>query len=159
VQPDSSALRLALAGLLERAGDYEAAISEYEQLLIKEPGSLVVSNNLASLLADHRSDKASIERAQSLAASLRQSPVPQFKDTLGWVTYLRGDHKAAVPLLEDAAKAISYSAMVHYHLGMSYIAVGESKKASEQLKVALNQTPDDNLKSKITAALEKTASQ
>jgi tetratricopeptide (TPR) repeat protein len=157
VQPDSGVLHLALAGLLEQKGDYEGAIKEYEYLQEKEPSSLVVSNNLASLLADHRSDQASFARAQSLVVTLRQSPVPQFKDTLGWVTYLRGDYKTAVPLLEEAARAMSNGAAVHYHLGMSYIAVGEPAKASEQLKLALNQTSDNDLKTKIEAALKKTA--
>jgi tetratricopeptide (TPR) repeat protein len=115
-------------------------------------------NNLASLLADHRSDQASLDRAQSLAASLRQSPVPQFKDTLGWVTYLHGDYKDAVPPLEDASRAIANRALVHYHLGMSYIGIGQGEKASEQLKLALTQAPDADLKPKIEAALKKLGS-
>jgi cellulose synthase operon protein C len=158
VQPDNDTLHLTLAGLLERKENYEGAIVEFEFLLNKAPGSLVVLNNLASLLADHRSDKASLDRAQLLAASLRQSPVPQFKDTLGWVTYLRGDYKAAVPLLEEAAGAISNGALAHYHLGMSYIAIGETEKASVQLKMALSQAPEAGLKSKIETALKKSAS-
>jgi tetratricopeptide (TPR) repeat protein len=157
-QPDNGILQLMLAGLLEQKGDYEAAISKYEYLLKKDPGSLVVLNNLASLLADRRSDQASLNRARSLAAALRQSPVPQFKDTLGWVMYLQGDYKAAVPLLEDAARSISNRAMVHYHLGMTYMAAGEADKASDQLRLALNQSPDGELKSKIEAALKKSAS-
>ncbi len=157
-QPDNDMLHLRLVGLLEQRGDYEGAISGYDDLLKRDPGSLVVLNNLANLLADHRSDKASLDRAQSLAASLRQSPVPQFKDTLGWVTYLHGDYKAAVPLLEEAARAMSDRAVVHYHLGMSYIAIGEAAKASEQLKLALDQASDSDLKSKIEAALKKSAS-
>jgi tetratricopeptide (TPR) repeat protein len=158
-QPDNGVLHATLASLLEQSGDYEAAISEYETLLKKDPGSLVVSNNLASLLADHRSDQSSLDRAQSLAAILRQSPVPQFKDTLGWVAYLRGDYKAAVPLLEEATRAISNRAIVHYHLGMGYIAIGEAAKASEQLKLALSQPSDADLKSKIEVALKKSASE
>ena len=118
-QPDSPSLHLALAGLLEKKGDYEAAISEYEYLLKQQPGSMVVINNLASLLADNRTDKASLERAKSLAASLRDSRVPQFKDTLGWIDYRLGDLKAAVPLLEAAAAGLPNDASVHYHLGMT----------------------------------------
>ena len=157
-QPDSEILQLMQAGLLERTGDFEAAISTYESLMSKDPGSLVVLNNLASLLADHRSDQASLDRARSLAAGLRQSPVPQFKDTVGWISYLQGEYNAAVPLLEDAASAISNRAIIHYHLGMSYMATGQPEKASEQLRLGLSQNPDGDLKSKIEAALKKVAS-
>ena len=41
-------------------------------MLKQQPGSLVVINNLASLLADHRTDKASLEQAESLAAGLAE---------------------------------------------------------------------------------------
>ena len=63
-QPDNVILHMALAGAFERAEDYNAAISEYEYALAQQPGSLVAINNLASLLADHRTDKASLERAK-----------------------------------------------------------------------------------------------
>jgi len=127
-------------------------------MLATEPGSLIVSNNLASLLADHCTDKASLDQAKSLAASLRKSPVPQFRDTLGWVDYQQGNYKDATPLLEEAAGALPNRALVRYHLGMSYLAIGEPVKAAEQLKQALNQSPDAALKEKIEAALKKTAS-
>ena len=50
-QPDSFAMHLTLAAVLVLKGDYEAAIAEYEYLLKQNPGSLIVANNLASLLA------------------------------------------------------------------------------------------------------------
>ena len=158
-QPESFTLRLALAGLFELKGDYEAAITEYERLLKQQPGSLVVANNLASLLSDHRTDQASLDRAYTLAAGLRKIEAPQFKDTLGWVHYQRGEHKAALPLLEDAATALPNVAMVRYHLGLTYAAVGDSSKAAEQLKKALELAPNDNqLDEKIKTALKKSAS-
>ena len=158
-QPDSVILHLALAGILERKGDYEAAISEYQYMLAQQPGSLIAANNLASLLSDHRTDKTSLERAQSLVASLRNSPVPQFKDTLGWVSYRRGDFKAAVPLLEEAAAALPYQAVVHYHLGMGYVAMGQATRASEEFKKALTKTPNGELEETIKAGLRTTATQ
>ena len=127
-QPDSANLHLTAAQIRELKGDYEGAISEYENLLKQQPGSLIVINNLASLLADHRTDKASLDRAQSLAVSLRQSQVPQFKDTLGWVEYRQGDFKDAISLLKDAAAAMPNLALVHYHLGMSYLGIGEPRR-------------------------------
>jgi len=55
---------------------------------------------------------ASLDRAYTIAAGLRKAQVPQFKDTLGWVHYQRGEHKAALPLLRKAswARVVNVSA-------------------------------------------------
>ena len=158
-QPDSFVLHLGLAAILERTGDYEGAISEYDKLIQKDPNSIVVANNLASLLADHRTDKPSLDRAQALAAGLRKYPVPQFKDTLGWVSYRQSDYKSAIELLEDAVKGLPNIALVHYHLGMSYLGAGQPGKAGEQFKMALGQAPDHDLEEKLRAALTKISTQ
>jgi predicted Zn-dependent protease len=153
-QPDNGALRMMLAGILEGKQDYSGAINEYESMLAKDPSSLIVANNLASLLADYRTDKDSFKRAQSLADRLRQSPVPQFKDTVGWIDYRAGNYKDAVPLLEQAATQLPDRADVHYHLGMAYIASGEPAKASAQLDLALKKATTDDLKKQIQNALK-----
>jgi tetratricopeptide (TPR) repeat protein len=155
-QPDSSVMHLTLAAVLEQKGDYDGAIAEYEYLLKQEPGSMIAANNLASLLSEYHTDKASLERAYSLAAILRKSQIPSLKDTLGWLDYLRGDYKSATGLLEEAAAAMPNRALVQYHLGMSYISTGQFAKASEQLKKALALTPDTGLQQKIHAAQQKT---
>jgi tetratricopeptide (TPR) repeat protein len=155
--PNSFGLRFTFAGLLESKGDYEAAIAEYEQLLKQQPGSLVVANNLASLLSEHRTDKASLDRAYFLAVGLRRAQVPHFKDTLGWVYHQRGEHKNAISLLEEAAVARPDVALVRYHLGMSYLADGQTTKASEQFKKALELAPDSALQQKIQIAQSKAA--
>jgi tetratricopeptide (TPR) repeat protein len=157
--PDNVVLHTLLAGLLEQTGDYEAAIAEYEYLLKQQPGSVLVANNLASILVDHRSDKASLERAKSLAAVLRKSQVPQFKDTLGWVSYRTGDFKEAIPLLEEAATAMPNLALVQYHLGMSYEATGQNEKAAEAFNTALTKSPSNALAETIKAELKKTTTQ
>ena len=157
-QPDSMALHIILAGALERKGDYEGAISEYELMADKQPGNLIVANNLASLLLDRRTDKASLKKAQSLAAVLRKSQIPQFKDTLGWLSYLQGDYRTAVSLSEEAAAALPDQAAVRYHLGMGYISTNQPDKASEQLKKALELAPNNELAEAIRNALQKLGS-
>jgi tetratricopeptide (TPR) repeat protein len=157
-QPDSAVLHLTLASILEAKGDFDGEITEYESILTKDPNSLIAANNLASLLADHRTDQASLERAQSLTAILQKSPVAPFKDTLGWVNYRKGDYSGALPLLEQAAAALPNRAIVHYHLGMAYIATNQRDKAAEQLNAALNQAPDPELKVKIQTALKEMGS-
>jgi tetratricopeptide (TPR) repeat protein len=154
-QPESLPLRLVLAGVLEGKGDYEGAIAEYEVMLTQSPGSMVVANNLASLLTDYRSDRASHERAYAVTLGLRRTQVPQFKDTLGWVHYHRGEHKAAHSYLEEAAAGLPDMAIVRYHLGMNLIALGEPAKAEEQLKKAIELAAGNaQLEAKIKTALQ-----
>ena len=154
-QPKDFALNLTLAGLLEAKEEYEPAIAVYEAMLKDQPGSLVVINNLASLLADHRTDKASLEHAGKLAEILAKSQVPQFKDTLGWVAYQRGEYKTAMPLLEEAAAKLPNLSLIHYHLGMTYMAAGLAAKASEQFKTARDLAANDaDLKTKIDVAIK-----
>jgi tetratricopeptide (TPR) repeat protein len=157
-QTDMIALHMILAGLLERKGDYESAISEYEFMLDKQPANLILANNLASLLLDHRTDKASLKKAQALAAILRKSEIPQFKDTLGWASYHQGDYRAAVSLAEEASVALPDQAAVRYHLGMGYIATNQLPKASEQLKKALELAPNGELAEEVRSALQKIGS-
>jgi cellulose synthase operon protein C len=117
---------------------------------------LIVANNLASLLLDRRTDKASLKKAQLLAAALRKSQIPQFKDTLGWASYHQGDYRTAVSLTEEAVTALPDQAGVHYHLGMGYISIGQLTKATEQLKKALELAPNNELTEKIRTELKKT---
>ena len=153
-QPEDFTLRLSLAGLLEAKKDYESAIAEYETLLKAQPGSMIVANNLASILADHRTDKASLERANSLAAILAKSQIPQFKDTLGWIAYQRANYSAAASLLESAVAQLPNVPAVRYHLGMTYLATKQPAKATEQFDKARELAPNDSdLKTKIDAAL------
>jgi tetratricopeptide (TPR) repeat protein len=157
-QPKNFDLRLTLGGLLETKGDYERAIAEFESLLKEQPNSLIVANNLASLLADHRTDKASLDRANALAVILTKSEVPQFKDTLGWIAYQRGDYTSAVTLLQDAAAKLPNHPLIRYHLGMSYLASGQDANASDQFNKARELAPNDaSLKAKIDAALKSSS--
>ena len=110
---------------------------------------------MVSLLLDNRSDKASLERAVSLAEALRSSGVPQFQDTYGWAQYKRGNTADAIRILEEAANKLPNLAAVRYHLGKSYAAAGQPAKASEQFKAALSLEPDGtDLKAKIRAAIK-----
>lgn len=154
-QPNDFNLRLIYAGVLENEGDFEGAIAEYERLLKNNSASLVIANNLASLLSDRRNDKESLERAYSLSAILRKTEAPHFKDTVGWIYYLRGDYRNALVLLEDAASSLPALPTVRYHLAMAYIATEQVEKATRELKAAIALNPDGELAEKIRKALDK----
>ena len=130
-------LRLLLALVLEQTGRYEQAITEYEAMFKLEPRSTIIANNLASLLADHRTDSESIEKAYSIAVRFRDSNIPQFLDTLGWIHYRRGEHDAAVTLLKTAVEKLPGEALVQFHLGMAYKELGRKSLAIETLERAM----------------------
>ena len=157
-EPTSAPLLLAFAEGLELNGDFEAAITAYERMLQNEPGSLIALNNLASLLAEHRNDDASLDRAAHLAKGLAKSEIPQFMDTLGWIRSRKGEYNAAIPLLESATAALPQNATVSYHLGMTYLKAGASAKAYTELRKASSLLGDGDkaLAAKIQAALKDT---
>lgn len=113
----SEGLMLAKAALLERTGDPKAAIALYETLYARDSGSTVVANNLASLLTSQRGDAQSLDRAFAIARRLRDSEVPHFQDTYGWILFLRGDVEQAAGYLAQAAEALPDNALVQFHLG------------------------------------------
>jgi len=153
--PANVNFRLSAAGLQILKGDHDAAIAQYESILKDQPNSLVAINNLVSLLLDYRSDKESLDRAVSLADALKNSNVPQFQDTLGWAQYRKRDYKSSITTLESALEKLPNLAAVHYHLGMSYGAAGQSEKAAEQLNAALALEPDGTaLKESIRSAVK-----
>jgi len=156
--PQNIPLRMTSASLQILKNDNLAAIAQYESILKDQPQaqSLVVINNLASLLLDTRSDKESLDRVAALAETLKASNVPQFQDTVGWARFKQGDVKSAIAILERAAKSANLSA-VHYHLGLAYAADGQTQKAKEELDTANKLEPDGTeLKKNIQDAIKKT---
>ena len=70
--------------------------------------------------------------------------------------YHRGEHKAALSYLEEAATELPTMALVRYHTGINYAALGETAKASEHLKKALElASADAALEQKIRTALQQ----
>lgn len=134
--PNDAALRLLTANYFEGIEDFEAAIAEYDALYSQSPNSPVIANNLASLMAEHRSDTESLNRALNIAQRFRNSRVPQFRDTLGWAYYRLGDAVRAVDILEGVAEELPNLAIVRYHLGMSYRATGNTEAAQKELEAA-----------------------
>ncbi|MFY9329061.1 MAG: tetratricopeptide repeat protein [Georgfuchsia sp.] len=136
--PGDFSLRMTQAGIYELSSRFEEAIKLYDELLKERPNSDVLANNLASLLTDHRTDKASLTRAHELALRFKRSDVPQFKDTLGWASYKQGKADEAVQLIEDASKKLPDLPVFRYHLGMSYLAIKNKDAARKELEKSLS---------------------
>ncbi len=134
--PNSVALAWAQASVLTEEGDAEAAIAIYERVYERASGSLLIANNLATLLANTRTDEESLERAYTVARRLRGSEVPAFQDTFGWIAHRRGDSEEALPYLEDAAAALSQEPSVLYHLAVVYEALNRKPEALKYFNAA-----------------------
>jgi len=135
--PENLQLTLLRAGYFERVQNYEAAIAKYEAIIEKQPDTVVVVNNLASLLAEHRDDAESLNRALTLAEPLRDSEIPHFRDTLAWANFRSGNVNEAVSLLEGVVKQLPNLPIFRYHLGRAYLEQGKKDAAKDQLAEAL----------------------
>ena len=133
--PDSSALALRRAGLLEQNGDIDGAIALYDTLYARDSNSPMLANNLASLLVNHRDDAASLTRAELIARRLRGTEVPAFQDTYGWIAHRLGNHDEALRYLEPSAAALTMDAAVQYHLAATYAALGLDPQALVQFQI------------------------
>ena len=135
--PGSPDLLWAKASYLQEEDDIDGAIEIYEQLYEMNSGSLVIANNLASLLATFRDDEASLERAKVIARRLAGTDVPALQDTYGWILYRSGDVEDALAYLEPAARQLPEDASVQFHLGEAYYSLGRHEEALTQMRLAL----------------------
>jgi predicted Zn-dependent protease len=135
--PGAPNLQWALAGEYEREGNVDAAIAIYEDLYERNSDSIIVANNLASLISTYRTDEESLARAWTIARRLRGAERPEFQDTYGWIALRRGEVEDALAHLEPAAAALSNDPLVQFHLGMAYAQTDRRDDAIRQLQRAL----------------------
>lgn len=131
--PGDFGLRVTRATALGLAGRAEEAIAAYETMLAERPNAVIVANNLAALLADHRKDAASLRRAYDIAQRFRGTDIPHLKDTLGWTTHLAGKHQEAATPLREAAAAAPDLPAVQYHYGMNQLVLNNLPAAKAAL--------------------------
>jgi tetratricopeptide (TPR) repeat protein len=142
--PGDVDLLLAKAGIFEVSGRFDEAVGAYEALHKDHPSSDVVVNNLASLLNEQGTEKASWRRAYELAQRFRRSDVPYYKDTLGWAAYRLGKVEEGLVLIEAAARQLPEQPVFRYHLGMSYAALNRKEQARTELEKALELSQGDS---------------
>ena len=143
--PDNLQLLWLDAGRLEKEGDIDGALSIYETLYAANSSNQIIANNLASLLADHRSDTESLERAYTVARRLRGTNVAPFQDTYGWIAYRLQNYDEAVEYLEPAASAMTDNAAVQFHLAMAYASVNRLDEALAQFEKVKAMLDPNNL--------------
>ena len=157
IVPDSQELAMQIGQELEMARRFADAIAHYEKFLKANPTDATIANNLAALLLDQRSDKASHARALDLVKGFGTASNPAFLDTLGWAQFRNGDFLQAATVLERAviaadeqisavrkqfgdemgAQLARQLAPFHYHLAMAYLASQNKVGARQELVKAL----------------------
>ncbi|MFK7886459.1 MAG: tetratricopeptide repeat protein [Gammaproteobacteria bacterium] len=135
--PGNIELLLLEANVLEQTGRYGDAIDNYEAILTSNSSLAVAANNYIALVADHRNDAESLEKAARFAEELDAEANPIFQDTLGWLAYRRGRYDEAQQLLEGAVRRAGQIPQLRYHLGMTYFRQDRLTDARRELEAAL----------------------
>jgi cellulose synthase operon protein C len=137
IVPNSFDLKMVSAEIHQYEKEYSKAIAVYEELMTTNPDSQVALNNYVSIVADIEKDKAKLEKAYQAAQKLKSTNVPQFMDTLGWISYKVGKYDEAEAALQKAIKAMPQYSIFHLHLGKVYLEKNDKTKAKQSLEKAL----------------------
>lgn len=157
VLPKSANLRWIKAGLAEKNGRIDEAISIYEAVYAEDTSSTIIANNLASLISTHRSDDESLQRAYVIARRLRGLEIPAFQDTYGWISFRMGNQQEALENLEPAAEGLPKDPSVQYHLAKVYLAAGRAEEAAAKLQAAVDLWAESKIPLAETARAELAA--
>jgi predicted Zn-dependent protease len=115
----------------ENSGNLEPALALY-RLVWQAAHAPTAANNAAYvMLRLYPKDAAKLAEAQGLAEeALKLAPQESsFRDTLGWIAYLRGNYEQAAVELRKAVAGSPPSPEIHYHMAMAESACGRSELA------------------------------
>ena len=139
-QPKPAAYTM-LGMLLKAQNKPTQAQEKYLRALELDPKAPVAANNLAFMYAESGKDlDTALKLAQTAKAALPDRP--DVNDTLGWVYYKKGLYSIALPPLLESIGKDPKNPTYHYHVGMTYAALGDPEKAraSFEKSLSLNST-------------------
>jgi Tfp pilus assembly protein PilF len=133
-KPQSVVLKMHLADLYDKRGQYDNAAEQYREILKVEKNNVVALNNLAWLLAtrDGDADEALTYITRAVNGMGRRADL---LDTRGLVHLRRKDAGKAVEDLKEATSESPTPARL-FHLALAYHKDGNRTKAREALKQA-----------------------
>jgi tetratricopeptide (TPR) repeat protein len=139
--PTSEELHMLLASVLTSQNAVDEAIAAYDAVLRMNPRNIFSANNLASLLAEYKSDAPNLERAFLLSRDFeREAPHPLFLDTLGWVRLKMGHSEEALRIMRQAITKAPDLPTLNYHLGAALYRSGKNAEAKVYLAKAVRST-------------------
>lgn len=129
--PQDAGTRIALAEQLILRKQYPAAAAHYRILDQRNPGNLLVLNNLAWALAES-GDKRALGYAEK-ALKLKPDSAAVL-DTLGWILVRQGQHERGIKLLQQALSKTPDAAEIQWHLASAYAQTGDRTRAQRELE-------------------------
>jgi predicted Zn-dependent protease len=135
--PDNRHLAYQYAQALGASDQDEQAVAALREITSSDgPYRLAASNDLAYMLTKQGGTglEEAAELARSVLKAIPDSPVVM--DTAGWVEHQRGRDKAALKLLSAAITSLKDEPEAHYHLGATYLALGQTSWARYHLTEA-----------------------
>ena len=150
--PDDVDLQFELGSVYERSQDRKTAEQVFLSILEKTPDHAPSLNYLGYMWAEGGEN---LDRAQEmLIRAVGQEPNNgAYVDSLGWVYYRLGKLELAEKYLTDATKLLPRDATVHEHLGDVLAKRGDTPRALQSYRTALDLDPESKdvpkLRSKI----------
>jgi len=110
-------------------------------VLAINPRAAVAANNLAWKYA---SSGKNLDEALSLAqTAVKVLPNdPDVNDTLGWITFKRGDAPRSLQYFETSLRGKSHDPEIEFRAGFAYAQAGQWTKARPLLKEAVASAPN-----------------
>ncbi len=134
--PKDLAILMHLGTLLMELGQIDEARICFKEMSEISPNLAPAYNNMAFIdtAIPGNLDKAeeNARKAQSFAPN-----DPSICDTYGWILWLRGDFKRALPLLQEAVNSLPRAPSVQYHLAMTHYMMHQTKAALAGFEKAL----------------------
>lgn len=165
LKPDNLTYRMLLALTYEKEQQFEKAADQYREILRQKPRFGPASNNLAWLMVDRL--KGNLDEALKLAQAAKEDMpnVSSVTDTLGWIYFLQGAPRQALPILENAVELEQQANESHkvnpeilYHLAEARFGSGDKAGAAKAIEEALaNGGRDISSYDKIQALQQKLA--
>ena len=129
-----------MIGMLEESrGNFDAAVTNYEQMLSYDKrsiGAAIALNNLAWIYADK--GKGNLDKATDHARSaIAIAPEASFFDTLGYAYYKKRQHDVAIEQFRKAIDRRPTSPAYHLHLARALRDNGNTQQARASYEHAL----------------------
>jgi tetratricopeptide (TPR) repeat protein len=122
----------------EASGNQDGVLARYRAVLDVDGANLIALNNLAYSLAGSKPDEALKLAQQALEIAPDNASV---QDTLGWVYYRKGLYSMAITHLKKAVDKET-NPRRQFHLGMSYLKVGDQANGQRIVAEALRKDPN-----------------